>query len=197
MSTPGGRQVGAEERQERERAWSIAQKERERAFDAAMEQRRAEVAEEALVSLNAQERQAWATGKRGSRLRYLEVATPDGEQVRIAVIWLGRFRAARRPLKVYDPLDGVMPDGEGVLLLLPIAAFLGLNFGIRWSFLRLIGRPCWAVAAAAGDDRGKGRGNVVVLRTRRRDTALRRAAALAGEVERTGRLALLTPLTPR
>ncbi|WP_051837132.1 hypothetical protein [Streptomyces sp. NRRL WC-3742] len=204
MTTPGGRPLSHDEQRERERAWSAQQKERERAWTEEHRKRQAalevEQREQERVEFAARERTAWALGKRGGRIGHLDVTAPDGEQVRIAVVWLGRFRATRKPLDDYAPLRHVIPDGEGVLLLIPIAALIGLDFALRWAVLALLGRPRWAVGAAVGDDRGKGGdNNLVLLRTRHRDTALRQASALADAVERTGRTALtpLTPLTPR
>ncbi|MFI6156543.1 hypothetical protein ACIBCA_28115 [Kitasatospora sp. NPDC051170] len=202
MSTPGGRPLNRDEQRERERAWSAQQKERERAWTEEHRERQAvlevEQREQQRVEFAAQERTAWAQGRRAGLIGHVDVSAPDGEQVRIAVVWLGRFRATRKPLNDYSPLRSTNATGEGVLLLIPIAALIGLDFALRWAVLALLGRPRWAVGAAVGDDRGRGGdNNLVLLRTRHRDTALRQASALADAVERSGRAALTPRLTSR
>ncbi|MEU3567460.1 hypothetical protein AB0E96_03375 [Kitasatospora sp. NPDC036755] len=200
MNSQRGRQVDVEERLRREREWSAEQKKREKAWTAEFEQRQEARAAEELARQEglstAREREAWARGERDGSIGYVDVTGPDRRPVRIAVVWLGRLGATARPLHAYDPMrhvDGSGSGGEGVLLLIPIAALLGLNFGLRWLLLALLGRPRWAVAAKAGRDRGKRGGNTVLLRTRDRRQALRYAAALADRVERDGTAAL----TPR
>ncbi|MBO1414535.1 hypothetical protein [Streptomyces sp. FH025] len=190
MSTDRGRRLSFEERQERERAWSAEQKERGNAWTAEFEQRRKASAAEALVTSTAAEREAWARGERAGRIGYLDVTGPDGRRVRLAVVWLGRFRATSKPLNDYDPLRGVQAYGDGFLLLIPLAALLGLNFALRWAVLRLLDRPRWAVAAAVGPYVGTSGNNLVPRRFRARREALRYAAALADEVERDGEAAL-------
>ncbi|MFE6054281.1 hypothetical protein ACFQ6N_26310 [Kitasatospora sp. NPDC056446] len=196
MNSQRGRQLSGDERRERERAWSAQQKERERAWTEEFEKRgkvlEAEAREERFVTSVAQERLAWAEGRRAGSIGYVDVTGADGERVRIAVMWLGRFRATRKPLNDYDPFRQVEAGaGEGLLLLIPYAVLVGLNAGLRWLVLRLANRPRWAVAAAAGPDRGKGgTRNLVLLRSRSRREALRYAAALADRVERDGTAAL-------
>ncbi|MFI2611567.1 hypothetical protein [Kitasatospora sp. NPDC018619] len=196
MNTSRGRQVTADERREREQAWSAGQKAREQAWTEQFEQRRqaGEAAEQELQErlAMAREREAWAHGRRSGSIGYVDVTGPDRRPVRIAVVWLGRFGATDRPLHAYDPLRhvGGSAGGEGVLLLLPVAALLGLNFGLRWLVLALSGRRRWAVAVKAGRDRGRRGGNTVLLRTRDRAEALRYAAALADRIERGGTAAL-------
>ncbi|MFE7636256.1 hypothetical protein ACFU7Z_19700 [Kitasatospora sp. NPDC057518] len=196
MSNRGEWRVTADERREREQAWSTEQKKREKAWSEEFEQRRkAREAEdrELQESLSTtRERTAWARGERDGSIGYVDVTGPDRRPVRIAVVWLGRLWATHRPLHTYDPMRHVGGEagGEGVLLLVPIAAVLGLNFGLRWLVLALLRRPRWAVAAKAGGDRGKRGGNTVLLRTRNRAEALKAAAAMADRVERDGAAAL-------
>lgn len=196
MSNRGERRVTADERREREQAWSTEQKKREKAWSEEFEQRRkAREAEdrELQESLSTtRERTAWARGERDGSIGYVDVTGPDRRPVRIAVVWLGRLGATHRPLHAYDPMRHVGGEagGEGVLLLVPIAAVLGLNFGLRWLVLALLRQPRWAVAAKTGGDRGKRGGNTVLLRTRNRAEALKAAAALADRVERDGAAAL-------
>ncbi|MBV2154101.1 hypothetical protein [Kitasatospora sp. SUK 42] len=193
MSTRRGRQLSVEERQERERAWSADQKEREKAWTAEFEQRQKAAAAESYERGVAQEREAWAKGERAGNIGYLDVTGPDGRRVRLAVVWLGRFRATSKRLNDYDPLRGFQAFGDGALLLIPLAALVGLNFALRWAVLRLLGRPRWAVAAAVGPHVGTSGNNLVLRRFQARQDALRYAAALADEVERDGEAAL----TPR
>ncbi|MFJ8625751.1 hypothetical protein ACIRD3_23270 [Kitasatospora sp. NPDC093550] len=201
MNSQRGRQISADERRERERAWSAEQKKRERAWTEQFEKRQkvreTEDRERAHLAAIAGERQAWAEGRRTGSIGYLDVTGPDGVPVRIAVVWLGRFRATRKPLNGYDPLPAPELNGsgvEGILLFALYAVLVGLNSGLRWLVLRLADRPRWAVGAAAGPDRGKGgEHNTVLLRGRSRRQALRYAAALADRVEREGTAAL----TPR
>ncbi|MEV7599481.1 hypothetical protein AB0O91_19090 [Kitasatospora sp. NPDC089797] len=203
MSTHQPRRLSVEERQEREQAWSAEQRKRERAWTAAFEERQRAGAAEAALTSTAEERAAWAKGERGGRIGYLDVTGPAapagptgpaGEPVRIAVVWLGRYRATSRRLNDYVPLRGVGGDGcEGTLLLIPVAALIGLDFGLRWTVLRLLGRPRWAVAAAVGPYIGTRGNNLVLRRFRNRKDALRHAAALADDVEREGPAALFRP----
>ncbi|MEV7772565.1 hypothetical protein [Kitasatospora sp. NPDC086791] len=201
MNSQRGRQISADERRERERAWSAEQKKREKAFTAEFEKRQkaieAESREQRHVASIAAERTSWAKGERAGSIGYLDVTGPDEVPVRIAVVWLGRFRATRRPLNDYDPIPAVdLASGgvEGILLFALYVILVGLNSGLRWLILRLTGRPRWAVGAAAGPDRGKGgANNTVLLRGHSRREALRYAAALADRVEQDGTAAL----TPR
>ncbi|MFJ6622256.1 hypothetical protein ACIQOW_32335 [Kitasatospora sp. NPDC091335] len=199
MSSQRGRQADGEERLRREREWSAEQKKREKAWSAEFEERRkakeAEEQERRRAAAIASNRAAWATGRAGGSetIGYVDVTGPDAVPVRIAVVWLGRFGATARPLNDYRPLRNVdVGGGEGIIYLIPYAALVGLNFGVRWLVLQLLGRPLWAVAARTGADRG-GRGSAtVLLRTRDRATALKRAAALADRVEQDGTAALRT-----
>ncbi|KJS55246.1 hypothetical protein VM98_14345 [Streptomyces rubellomurinus subsp. indigoferus] len=190
----------ADERRRREQEWAAGQKEREKAWNAEFEKRQAageaEAREQQRVTGTARERESWGGGRRSGSIGFVDVTGPDGQPVRIAVVWLGRFRATAGRLHAYEPmrnLDGGGGTGEGVLLLIPIALLVGLNFGLRWLVLALLRRPRWAVAAKAGSERGKAGGNTVLLRTRDRAEAYRYAAALADRVERDGSAAL----TPR
>ncbi|MEU9042794.1 MULTISPECIES: hypothetical protein [unclassified Kitasatospora] len=206
MSSQRGRQISVEERHEREQAWLVEQKKREKAWTAEFEKRQkvleAEDRERRHVTSIAAERAAWAEGKRAGSVGFIDVTGPDEVPVRIAVMWLGRFRATRKPLNDYDPfrhVDGTGGGGDGLILLVLYTVLIGLNSGLRWLVLRLADRPRWAVAAAMGPDRGKGGpNNIVLLRSRSRRRALRSAAALADRVEQDG-TAALTPaaLTPR
>ncbi|MFD0273843.1 hypothetical protein ACFVHB_08005 [Kitasatospora sp. NPDC127111] len=204
MDTSRGKRITADERREREQAWSAEQKKREKAwtaeqkkrekawtaeFEKRRQARETEDRERELRTSIAAERETWASGSRAGRTGFIDVAGPDGT-VRIAVVWLGRFGATARPLNDYSPLRHVVPDGEGILLLIPVALLVGLNFGLRWLALALLGRPRWAVAAKAGPDRGGRGGNTVLLRTRDRSEALKYAAALADRVEQDGTAAL-------
>ncbi|MFE7526714.1 hypothetical protein ACFU7Y_13425 [Kitasatospora sp. NPDC057542] len=199
MISQRGWQADGEERLRREQEWSAEQKKREKAWTEEFEERRKALQSEEhqLATSIAANRAAWADGRRSGAAfaGYVDVTGPDAVPVRIAVVWLGRIGATRRPLNDYDPLRFVSGagGGEGVLLLIPVAALVGLNFGLRWLVLRLLGRPRWAVAAKAGSDRGKRGGNTVLLRTRDRATALKYAAALADRIEQDGTAAL----TPR
>ncbi|MET8545161.1 hypothetical protein ABZW03_31660 [Kitasatospora sp. NPDC004799] len=195
MSSQRGRRVDAEERIRREQEWSAEQKKREKAWTEAFEQRQkvreAEQREHEEIRSTESERRAWTHGTRSGSIGYVDVTGPDGRPVRIAVVWLGRLFPTSRRLRAYEPLvnvDGTA--GEGVLLVIPIAILLGLNFGLRWLVLALLRRPRWAVAAKAGDDRHKRGGNTVLLRTRHRATALKYAAELADRIERDGAAAL-------
>ncbi|MGA5820700.1 hypothetical protein ACPC54_22880 [Kitasatospora sp. NPDC094028] len=186
----------ADERRQREREWAAAQKQREKVWNAEFAQRaaagEAELRERQRIENTARERESWSGGRRTGSIGHVDTTGPDGEPVRIAVVWLGRLRATARPLHAYDPMRHLSGNagGEGVLLLIPIALLVGLNFGVRWLLLALLGRPRWAVAAKAGSERAKGGGNTVLLRTRRRSDALRYAAALADRIERDGAVAL-------
>ncbi|MFD5431402.1 hypothetical protein ACFWJ4_04355 [Kitasatospora sp. NPDC127067] len=200
MSSQRGRQIGADERRDRERAWTAEQKKRESAWTAEFEARQkaqqAEARERELATSIAANRTAWAEGRRtgADALGYVDATGPDAVTVRIAVVWLGRFRATRKRLNDYNPFRNVDPgSGEGLIVLIPYAVLVGLDSGLRWLVLQLLGRPLWAVAAKAGSDRDKRGGNTVLLRTRDRAVALRHAAALADRVEQEGAAAL----TPR
>ncbi|MER7850097.1 hypothetical protein ABTZ03_39890 [Kitasatospora sp. NPDC096077] len=191
MSAHQRRPLSLEERQERERAWSAEQKKREKAWTAEFEERQRANGAEAVITSTVQEREAWAKGERAGRIGYLDVTGPDDLRVRIAVVWLGRFRATARRLNDYNPLRHAGGDfGDGLLLTIPIAALAGLNFGLRWVVLRLFNRPRWAVAAAVGPHIGTCGHNLVLRRLRNRGEALRYAAALADDVEREGTAAL-------
>ncbi|MFJ9608191.1 hypothetical protein ACIRS1_17825 [Kitasatospora sp. NPDC101176] len=197
MDSRRGRPVSGEERLQRERAWSAGQQEREAAWNARHEAQQkawqAQERERQAARAAESERAAWTRGRRAGQVGHLDVTGPDGVPVRIAVVWLGRFRATTRPLNDYNPLRHVQPDGgDGLLLLVPFALLVLLDFAVRWSFLRLTGRPCWAVAAAAGPDIGTRGRNLVLRRTPSRRPALLAAAALADRVERDG-VAALTP----
>ncbi|MFD8782048.1 hypothetical protein [Kitasatospora sp. NPDC059599] len=201
MNSQRGRQIDADERRERERAWSAEQKEREKAWTARFEERRKVIEAESRERLRAEsiaaERAAWAKGERAGSIGYLDVTGPDEVPVRIAVVWLGRFRATRKPLDNHDPIpatDLSAAGGGGLLLFLLYVVLVGLNTGLRSLALRLTGRPRWAVGTATGPDRGKGGGNnTVLLRSHSHREALRYAAALADRVEQDGTAAL----TPR
>ncbi|MFE4976180.1 hypothetical protein ACFRAR_29275 [Kitasatospora sp. NPDC056651] len=196
MNSQRGRQVDVEERRRREQAWSAEQRTREEEFEQRRKTRETEdrALQESLSVTK--ERKAWARGERDGSIGHVEATGPDAVPVRIAVVWLGRFGATAKRLDNHDPFRHVAgtPDSvEGILLLVPLAALIGLNVGIRWLVLRLLGRPLWAVAAKAGSDRGERGGNTVLLRTRHRAQALTYAAALADRIERDGTAAL----TPR
>ncbi|MFE7588279.1 hypothetical protein ACFU6K_02685 [Kitasatospora sp. NPDC057512] len=199
MNSQRGRQTDDEERLRRQWEWSAEQKKREKAWSEEFEQRQKtrEAEDRALQESQSttRERTAWARGERDGSIGYVDVTGPDRRPVRIAVVWLGRLGATHRPLHAYDPMRHVDGGGggEGVLLLVPIAALLGLNFGLRWLVLALLRRPRWAVAAKAGGNRGRRGGNTVLLRTRNRAEALKYAAALADRVERDGAAALGAP----
>ncbi|MFI8459343.1 hypothetical protein [Kitasatospora sp. NPDC085464] len=200
MNSQRGRQISTDERRERERAWSAEQKKREKAWSAEFTKRQevveTETREHQRTASIAAERKAWAEGKRAGSIGYLDVTGPDDEPVRIAVVWLGRFRATRKPLDGYDPVPPTdLSSGgvEGLVLFVLYVVLVGLNAGLRWLALRLADRPRWAVGAAAGPDRGRGGdNNVILLRSRSRRAALRFAAALADRVERDGTAALTT-----
>ncbi|MFF2077847.1 hypothetical protein ACFVXG_24205 [Kitasatospora sp. NPDC058162] len=194
MTTHQRRPPTLEERQERERAWSAEQKKREKAWTAQFEKRQREQVAEAVVTSTVQEREAWAKGERAGQIGYVDVTGPDDRRVRLAVVWLGRYRATAKPLNVYDPMRRFgAAFGEGILVLIPIAALVGLDFVLRSTVLRLLGRPRWAVAAAVGPHVGTAGNNLVLRRCRSRREALRYAAAVADNVERDGAAAL----TPR
>lgn len=202
MTAHQRREPTFEERQERERAWSAEQKKRETAWTAEFEKRQkvleAEGRERHRVEATAQERAAWAQGEQAGRIRYVDVTGPDDRRVRLAVVWLGRFRATARTLDDFDPLRHLSAAaGEGLLLAIPLAlllaVILGLDFVLRSTVLRLLGRPRWAVAAAVGPHVGTAGNNLVLRRCRSRREALRYAAAVADDVERDGTAAL----TPR
>ncbi|MET8702515.1 hypothetical protein ABZW10_27165 [Kitasatospora sp. NPDC004723] len=171
-----------EEQRRREREWTAEFERRAAATDAAR-------AERTRVERAAALRAAWARGERGERHAFTEVGGPDGgEPVRIAVVWLGRFRAVARACRPSASGGGQITDGLGVVLLLPVLLLLGLDHGLRLLFLRLSGRPRWAVVAAVG----AGGKPVVVHRGRDQRPAALAAAALAERVEREGAAALRT-----
>ncbi|MER7669187.1 hypothetical protein ABTY61_12015 [Kitasatospora sp. NPDC096128] len=199
MSNHRGRQADADERRERERAWSAGQQERERAWSAEFEQRQrdleVEYRERHRVEATARERRAWAGGGRDGGIGCVDVTGPDDRRVRLALVWLGGFRATRKPLSDQLPLRnlGTPSDAVGLLLTVLVLTVLGLDFWLRWTVLTLLGRPRWAVAAAVGPHIGTAGNNLVLRRCRSRREALRYAAAVADDVERDGAAAL----TPR
>ncbi|WP_380279394.1 hypothetical protein [Kitasatospora purpeofusca] len=164
-----------EEQRRREREWTAEFERRAAATDAAR-------AERARAESAAALRACWARGERGERHTFVEVVGPDGgEPVRIAVVWLGRYRAVRRAFRG-SITHGSVSDGLGFVIVAAVALVLGLHHVVRRLLLRLSDGPRWAVVAAVGPG-GK---HVVVLRERDEPPAAFAAAALADRIERDG-----------
>ncbi|MFB7474033.1 hypothetical protein [Kitasatospora sp. NPDC056184] len=168
-----------EEQRRREREWTAEFERRAAAADTAREER-------ARADRAAALRAAWARGGRGERHTFAEVAAPDGgEPVRIAVVWLGRYRPVRRAFRG-SVTHGQVGDGLGIVIVAAAGLVLGLHHIVRRLLLRLSDGPRWAVVAAVRPD-GK---HVVVRRERDERPAALAAAALADRVERDGAAAV-------
>ncbi|MER5355901.1 hypothetical protein ABT093_36975 [Kitasatospora sp. NPDC002551] len=173
------RRAAREEQRRREREWTAEFERKAAAADAARAERERAGRAAAL-------RACWARGERGESHAFAEIAGPDGgEPVRIAVVWLGRFRAVPRAFRG-SLTHGAIGDGLGFLILLAVALLVGLHHVVRRLFLRWSGGPRWAVVGTAGPG-GK---HVVVRRERDVGPAALAAAELADRVEREGAAAL-------
>ncbi|MER7704275.1 hypothetical protein ABTX81_15410 [Kitasatospora sp. NPDC097605] len=167
------RRAAREEQRRREREWTAEFERRAAAADAAR-------AERERAERNAALRAAWVRGTRGGNHAFAEVAGPDGgEPVRIAVVWPGRHRAARRAFRG-GPTHGPISDPVGLLLVIAVGLVPGLDLGVRRLVLRLSDRPRWAVVAAVG---AKGK---PTLRTGPRRAARRPRRGGPGRPRRAG-----------
>ncbi|MFD7735197.1 hypothetical protein ACFV6F_33050 [Kitasatospora phosalacinea] len=169
------------ERLRREREWGAALEKRIQERDAAERARQQAEARQA-------ERDSWAEGERGAAGSHTEVTGPDGEPVRIAVVWLGRHRAVERAFRPH-PSPDFASSGEAFLFVIPYLLLVGLYRATGWLLLELLHRPRWAVAVTVGPAARP----VAVLRGRGRGQAIRAAADLAARVEQEGAAAVPQP----
>ncbi|GLW52201.1 hypothetical protein [Kitasatospora phosalacinea] len=182
MSGTGEEPEVRAERLRREREWVEALEKRIQERDAVERARREAEARQA-------ERDAWAEGERGAAGSHTEVTGPDGEPVRIAVVWLGRHQAVAGAFRP-SPSPDFGSSGEAFFFVVPYLLLLGLYRATGWLLLELRRRPRWAVAVAVGPAARP----VAVIRGRDREQVIRAASDLAARVEQEGAAAVPRPV---
>ncbi|QKW23426.1 hypothetical protein HUT16_33945 [Kitasatospora sp. NA04385] len=178
MVGTGETRAAREERLRREREWTEALEKRIQARDEVERERQRAEARKA-------ERESWADGQRGGIGEFSQVTGPDGEPVRIAVVWLGRPHSVAR---AFEPKlsTNFAAGGEGILFAIPLMLLFGLYRVACWLLLELRRTPRWAVVAAVGAA-GK---PIAVRRGRDEQAMIRAATALAEQVEQEGTAAI-------
>ncbi|MFE1320051.1 hypothetical protein [Kitasatospora phosalacinea] len=181
MSGTGEEPEARAERLRREREWVEALEKRIQERNAVERARREAEARQA-------ERDSWGKGERGAAGSHTEVTGPDGEPVRIAVVWLGRHQAVAQAFRPSSSMN-LETSGEAFLLVIPYLLLLGLYRATCWLLLELRRGPRWAVAVAVGPTARP----VAVLRGRDREQVIRAASDLAARVEQEGAAAVPRP----